>query len=253
MYQMLLVDDEIHTRKGIKACIEWRRIGIDTIYGASNIRKAKEILQNNKIHIMICDIEMPQGSGLELLKWLSDNRFNVVSILLTCHADFNYARRAVGLGVLDYMLKPVNSEQLEMTIKKAISIIERNRGKIISEKQNTENIAEEQQDIPLIKSIKEYIEDNMSGDLSKEKIALEFHFSPDYLSKVFKHETGYTLSEYLFYERIQVAKELLMNSDMPISDIVSFIGYSNFSHFSKIFKKTTGVTPLKFRKCKGNQ
>lgn len=248
MYKLLIVDDEIHAIKGIEASLNWSTLGITEIYSACNIRKAKEILEQYDISIMICDIEMPQGNGLELLTWIFENHLRIVSILLTCHAKFEYAQKAVSLGALDYLLKPVDAQKLESVVRRAQFVIEKMQE---SAQKRSEDHDMDGQELPLIISIKEYIKRNMSSDLTREKISLEFHFSPDYLSKIFKKETGHTLSDYLFEERIKIAKDLLTNTDMPISDIVGFIGYSNFSHFSKTLKNATGMTPLNYRKSKG--
>ena len=102
----------------------------------------------------------------------------------------------------------------------------------------------------LIDEVKDYIEKNLTNELSREFIASAVNLSPDYLTKQFKKETNQSLSEYIIYRRISLAKELLISSDMPVGEIVNYIGYSNFSYFSKIFKKDTGFKPLDYRKNK---
>lgn len=124
--QLLIVDDETIIVEDIKSSIEWSRLGITAVFTAFNIRQAKEVFSNNTIDIMLCDIEMPQGSGLELLSWVRESSPKTESIFLTCHADFRYAKEAIRLGSLDYILKPVPYSELEKTITKAINKISKN-------------------------------------------------------------------------------------------------------------------------------
>lgn len=120
MWNLIIVDDENLIVEDIKASIDWNKLGISNVFTAFSMRRAKEIFERDKINIMLCDIEMPQGSGLELLSWVRENSPKTESIFLTCHADFSYAKEAVRLGSLDYILKPIPYEELEKAITKAI-------------------------------------------------------------------------------------------------------------------------------------
>lgn len=124
--QLLIVDDENIIIEDLKTSMDWGGFGIHNIFNANNIRQAKEIFTDNKIDIMLCDIEMPQGSGLDLLSWVRDNYSDTESIFLTCHADFRYAKEAIRLGSLDYLLKPIPYDELEKAVSKAVSKISNN-------------------------------------------------------------------------------------------------------------------------------
>lgn len=117
--QMLIVDDEMLFVEGLKSDLHWETFGVSTVHTAYNIRQAKEIYEAHPIDIMLCDIEMPQGSGLELLTWVRERYPKTESIFLTCHADFKFAQQAIQLGCFDYLLKPVALAQLEEVIVKA--------------------------------------------------------------------------------------------------------------------------------------
>lgn len=124
--QLLIVDDENIIIDDLKLSMEWCKYGISEIFEANNIRQAKEIFASTKIDIMLCDIEMPQGSGLELLEWVKEHSQQTESVFLTCHADFSYAKEAIRLGSLDYLLKPVPYDELEKVIIKAVEKIQSN-------------------------------------------------------------------------------------------------------------------------------
>jgi len=121
MTRLLLVDDEVLAVEGMKAAVDWDKMGISEVFTAYDIRQAKEIFEaNSPIDLMLCDIEMPLGSGLDLLAWVREHYPDTESIFLTCHADFHYAKQALQLGSFDYLLKPIPIPELEAVIARAI-------------------------------------------------------------------------------------------------------------------------------------
>lgn len=120
IFNIIIVDDEFYALKAIETALKWDEIGIKEVYTAANIKQAKDILTTRDIHIMLCDIEMPQGNGLELLSWIKERNPAIKCIFITCHAEFNYAQKAVELGAMEYILKPVSKEKLTEIVRKAI-------------------------------------------------------------------------------------------------------------------------------------
>ncbi|BBH25020.1 hypothetical protein Back11_63650 [Paenibacillus baekrokdamisoli] len=127
MLKLLIVDDEVHFVKAVKKMVDWSKLGVSNVYIAYNVSTAEKIFQTHDIHVLLCDIEMPQGSGLELLEWLQRSELRTVPILMTCHADFQYAKEAVRLGCSHYLLKPLSKEELENAILKAADTAIRER------------------------------------------------------------------------------------------------------------------------------
>lgn len=123
MFNLLIVDDELHTVEGVKAAVNWESLQILKVFSAYNIRQAKEVFVANTIDIVLCDMEMPQGNGLELLSWMKDAHPKTEFIVLTCHDEFNYLKASMHLGCIDYILKPVKPVELKETVIKAIDTI----------------------------------------------------------------------------------------------------------------------------------
>lgn len=123
MLQLLIVDDEIHAVEGIRSGVDWKKLGITAVFSAFTVKQAKELFENERIDIILCDIEMPQATGLELAEWVGERYSSTATIFLTCHADFKYAQQALQLGSLDYLLKPIPFGELENTILKVIEKI----------------------------------------------------------------------------------------------------------------------------------
>lgn len=120
---ILIVDDEISAIEAVQKNINWDKLAVTSIYTATSMNVAMEQISNHAIDIMLSDIEMPMGTGLQLLKWVKENNLNVECIFMTCHADFAYAQKAIQLGSLDYLLKPLCYEEAEEVISKAIAKI----------------------------------------------------------------------------------------------------------------------------------
>ena len=94
----------------------------------------------------------------------------------------------------------------------------------------------------------EYIENNYMHKISFSQLSEQLHISRTYLSSVFKRETGESFMDYLISYRMHKASNLLINTDLPINDIVFQVGYSDYAHFSKVFKNKMGISPANYRR-----
>lgn len=131
MRQLLIVDDEPIAVEGLKSGVDWPSVGISRVLVAYGMEQAMEVFGRESIDIMLCDIEMPKGTGLELLEWVRRHYPRTETIFLTCHADFYYAKQAIQLGSFDYLLKPIPFADLEAVIGKA-------NGKLDEERRRSE-------------------------------------------------------------------------------------------------------------------
>lgn len=123
---VLLVDDQISILSGLISGLDWNALDITAIRTAGSARQAKEILENEHIDILLCDIEMPAENGLSLLRWARNKRMDFVCVFLTSHADFLYAKEAIQLGCFDYILQPARYDEIQAVIAKAIARVEKN-------------------------------------------------------------------------------------------------------------------------------
>lgn len=425
--ELLIVDDEETALQAVLKNVKWEELPFKRVYTATNITSAKAELENEKIRIVLCDIEMPMGSGLDLLEWMNQNRRDVLCLFMTCHAEFSYAQKAIQLGSVDYILKPLDFGNLTETLKKTAERVKEQKeikdhleaGKKAAEQQlwlklfsgdispNREEIcryiAEHMLDIPLDKrflpmmvftkmlndsfsaedrriqlfalknacgeifggsrtriimetmadgnlmvifcvgqeipegdllkevfyrceglkktaeqylqmtticmigelgeieavpeqleriysmiyyslkyrrmdlsdgdesyyqvqaggdifgsekeqgnpfvaQVKAYVEANLSEEMTIENLAEQVHLNADYLNRIFKKETGSTLSNYVLERKIAQAKFLLKKTDWSIGDVAAAVGYYNYSSFNRSFKKVTGESPQEWRK-----
>ena len=266
--KLLVVDDNKYVVEGIKRQLDWQELGIDGVYGCYSVPQAVEILQENAIDLLITDIEMPGQDGFELLKWIRERGMVVDTVLLTSYADFSYARAAVSFQCFEYLLKPVETAVLRGVMERLVERRkQRERDRRLMEygnhwmlrREGEETEGEERtdgetggqekegQEGHLIQEIQGYIREHLD-EVSRSRLAQVFYLSPNYLSKLFRKETGDSLSEFIQQERMQKAKQLLRQEGMSISRIAEETGYPSFAHFSKQFKKFVGMSPNEYRR-----
>lgn len=121
MYRVLIVDDQYFALLGLQQGVNWDELGITDVRLAESAEQAMDMLSRHTVDLLICDIEMPGKSGLELLAWTERHSPDTRTIMLTCHADFEYAQRAIQHGAFHYLLKPVDYEQLRKAAGNAIA------------------------------------------------------------------------------------------------------------------------------------
>lgn len=116
---ILIVDDDRFVVAALTTGLNWKKLGFQNVYTAYNIEESKKILEKNQIHLLLSDIDMPNGSGLDLLAWIRERRNNMPAIFLTNYADFHYAQKALELKTFYYFLKPIEYDKLENIIMEA--------------------------------------------------------------------------------------------------------------------------------------
>ena len=126
MYSLLIADDEKIVIRGLLNSVNWKKLDIKVIGTATNGSEALDIIQNQKPDIAILDVRMPGLSGLDVIE-RSQNKSNTIFIIFSGYSEFEYAKRALHLDVLDYLLKPANIPQIEEVLYKAVSYVDQKR------------------------------------------------------------------------------------------------------------------------------
>lgn len=116
----IVIDDDISTVEVIAANVDWEKFNIESVHTAYNIAGAKTIFKEQEISLAICDIEMPMGSGLDLIKWVREENMDTEFIFLTSHEKFDYARTAIEYKASGYVVKPFNADRMEAEIGAAV-------------------------------------------------------------------------------------------------------------------------------------
>lgn len=251
MKTILIVDDEPRTRLGIQKTLAVWSAGSRRVEAAASAVEALDWVRANPVHVLITDIRMPEVDGLQMLETLARRGPLPVVIVISGYAEFDYAKKALRLGVFDYLLKPIDKSILIETVQKAL---ERCDGKErldamekIVDPLLLEASREEARYGAAIKEAVRYISNHLQENISMKQVAEQLHLNASYFSVLFKEQTGMTFSEYVKRRRLQSAKELLLTTRMPVWEIAENVGYQTAKYFIKVFKDAEGVSPSQYR------
>lgn len=270
MYRVLLVDDEQIERMALAKKIDRYYGDKVEIYHAVNGREAVAMCGEQKNDIVIMDISMPEMNGVMAAKYIRKMDDQCSIIFLSAYDDFEYARNAIKVRALDYLLKPCDMNDLLAVMDTALQKLDKenafNGNSISGKEQNKEtqidgsnynNVRENRpkrtdnvrnsDEQTTIKYLKEYVENNYIYDISMQEAAEEMGYSDAYFSKLFKQYFNQNFTAYLTEYRIKKAKELLSNTNHSIKDISRMVGYTDSNYFAKIFKRLVGEIPSKYR------
>jgi len=365
-YPVVIIDDEPWTREVVRCLGKWEEYGLQVVGEASDGESGLQLIRQIKPDIVITDVHMPHLNGLDLIRTLREEDCTAAVIFISGYDEFEYVKRALVLGAVNYILKPIKEEELNDQLKTCIENIEkqknrelekmtftgdfinaywakdfymlrndisealRGREKVILKKKfgeieqissntiafnqrkegmegvsiereqmvgiyyslinvlhryihsygytlseifgdkNTSFVFGQQSSINEmltfifslytvamdkvedlqrnknrldIEMIKTYIDENYCDGITLEETANRFYISKEYLSKLFKLRTGEGFSEYVTSKRMNKAKELICDLEIPLKDVSDMMGYVDLAHFYKAFKKYFGKTP----------
>jgi two-component system, response regulator YesN len=238
MLKAIVVDDEPKMREGFKKIIPWEQHGFTLCGDAENGRLALEVIEREKPALVITDIRMPVLSGLDLMMEVS-GRIDCHFIVVSGYSEFQYAQRALVYGAVDYLLKPIDEEQLIAALKRT-----RQRVAPASPVHLPENPAQTK---GAVEEVKRYIEEHYCEPVTIKEIAGKVFLHPIYLGQLFKKQTGMYFNDYVHKTRIEEAKKRLKDSSNKIVDIALSVGYNDTDYFVQKFKKNVSCTPSQFR------
>lgn len=261
MIRLLIADDERLEREALAEMVTRRFVEHEIVLEeAENGRKAADTAILWGADLILMDIEMPGMNGLDAARAVLAQRPGCRVIFVTAYSLFQYAHEAVHLGACDYLLKPVDPDELEASIRRAIRQIETER-KLealapIQQEQEPEAPAapqeeggdESSQNALVMAHVWRYLEDNYMFDISLDSVGEILHISPAYLSAQFKKYQKMNFLDCLTELRINAAKELLNDPFRSSAEVASMVGYEDASYFARAFKKRTGVTPTQYRR-----
>lgn len=405
MYKLLAADDAVDELNVLVFLIQRFKLPFE-ILTARDGAEAIRLLKSSLPDVILTDIQMPLADGLEIAAAAREYCPDAVTVIISAHDDFSYARTAIQLGVEDYLLKPINPPEIEAVLKKVLDKLDRKnsqkklnqmekmfvRKHLLTQIINSPSGEQDSASLPLareylsgydtaclfcaapgyfenhleefeqfvsqkisgplllnisdtseyvlfrqeclsggsspeqfavevserirqrsrspvrsavgslkglddiraccqdlaeltdsayrfpghtvlrrswtdelrkaesdrlsensasarsrIHEIRQYISEHYGEPLSLETLAGVVYVNPDYLSRIFKKETGQNLNQYLRMYRMEKAKELLCRTHRKVSEIGRMVGYSNSSYFGRSFSDYTGVTPEKYR------
>lgn len=249
MYRVVVIEDEEAIRKGIIMSIDFSALNCILIGEASNGVEGIKLIQEKKPDIVITDVTMPLMSGIEMIEQTLE--YNYTSIIISGYDEFSYAKKAIKLGVCDYLMKPIDKEELNNVIQSIVSGFDLSSkiSGLLKEKNQIEHIQLLEtlnKEDHLVDKIMEYINLHYSEKIFLSDIADVLNYSESLLSKRFRRVTQMTFNEYLNRFRIQKSIEYMKKGTYGLTEISDICGFSDYKYFSTVFKKYTGYTPSQF-------
>ena len=120
LWKLLIVDDQTSVVQGLLVGVDWNRLGIGRVFSAYNAHEARQILLEQPVDIMLCDIQMPVENGLSLVQWMREQGMDTLCVFITAYAEFSYASAAVRLDGFEYILKPFSYAEIEAVLARAV-------------------------------------------------------------------------------------------------------------------------------------
>lgn len=266
MIGLLIADDEMIERKVLNKTLEKNLGDRLVIYQAENGRQALELFDSHDIRILILDIEMPGINGIEAAERIRKKDRDCCIIFLTAFDEFAYAKKAITVRALDYLLKPYDERELLLLLEEAIHQVEGLPEKYGADGQGdaadgtetgtetgaglTEEDGETFENSRLWQVrelISQYIRENYSYDISMQDLARSMNYSEAYFCRLFKQCFGKNFTAFLTEYRVDMAKELMRQPTVSIKEIGKTVGYGDPNYFAKVFKRITGQSPTEYR------
>lgn len=230
MNHLLIVDDEILIVNTIRAQYDWEKLNISQVHTAYSVDQAVAVLEKERVDVMICDIELGSRNGLEILEWIQERRLPVVSFVLTGHAEFAYCQRALTLGCVGYVLKPIQHGEMEKVIAMAVE-------KATQQRRQDSQAQELKRRHGLVNQfwmnvISNTVADNQGAILREaEQLGVELR-AGDRFSLVFSHWRPYAEESQFQFRRDEI-RYALNNIAQDIFDgltgvLPAFVGNSNY-------------------------
>lgn len=237
---VLVVEDEEWVRRGILKRISMLEHLAHVSGEAGTCQEALAYTRGeDRLDLLLTDIRLPDGSGFDIIFPLKARYPELKVVIISGYSEFEYAQRAIQLGVNGYLLKPIKEDELREIIKEcAASALGLTMNKLPCQRKGEQ----------VIYAVREYIHGNISANLSLPALSERFSISASHLSRLFKAVCGESVSDYITKIRIEAADTLLRQTNYSTSAIAELLNFTDASHFSHAFRRQTGMSPSVYRK-----
>lgn len=247
MYKVMIIDDEPIIVEGLSRSVPWEKYGCQVVAFANDGLEGERLIRENSPHIIFLDICMPEMDGLTMIAGLKSEFPDMEVSVLTGFRDFDYAQRALNLGVTRFLLKPSRMEEIEEAITVMTQRLKEKDIQGDSVLKETEEEGESAASSFIVKNALTYMRENYAQKLKLSDVAEKTYVSQWHLSKLLNRHMGQNFSEILNNIRLEKAKTLLEDPALRIGDISEQIGFLDVAHFSRVFKKQEGISANEYR------
>ena len=241
MLRVMVADDEDIIVNGLVRSMPWASYGCEVIATAGDGVTALQTIREKTPDILFTDICMPGQDGLAVLAAVRSEFPHMQVTILSGYPNFEYAQRALELGVVRYILKPSKFSELEDALAQMV----KNLGSTTA--QPDAAAGQEKAQNFIVQNTLDYLEEHYAEKLTLSDVADHVYVSQWHLSKLIARNTQQSFSDLLNGIRIEKAKQLLADPALKIWEVSEAIGFNDVTHFSRIFKKLTGMSANEYR------
>ncbi len=255
MIKVVVIEDEELLRKGLIYTFPWQQHGFIVIDEAENGAQGRKVIQQTTPDVIITDIKMPIMDGLKMLQSIENRTFE--TIVMTGFAEFEYAQKAIELGVSHFILKPIDERKLKDILVKVKQSIENKQQvehfKQTINKTSTIDLFEGRQSLVLsasnhrmVEKALNYIHSNYHQKISLDSLSEALEMSPGYVSRTFKKVTSFNVNEYINRFRVQQSIDLLLQDKYKLYEIALMCGFKDYKYFYHVFMQYVHTSPKEF-------
>ncbi len=248
MLRAVVADDEETIRNGLKRLIESSGSGVTVVATAEDGEEALRLISEYRPELAFMDINMPRLDGLDAIRRIREINKETVVIIISGYGEFEYAQRAMSMGVFAYLLKPIDFRNFNGILRSAAEACMDRIWEISQiEKRRLDTGSSLDKGCRATEYVRRSFTDN---SLTLSSVSERFGVSCSYLTRIMKQKTGCGFSDYLGSLRVSAAERLLAATDYNVSQISDMVGYSTLHYFSRAFKNRTGLSPNAYRRAR---
>ena len=256
-YTVLIAEDEEIILQSLMRLPRWEELGFSTVIGAKNGQDGLEKIERYHPDLVVTDVKMPFLDGIGMLE-RSIGALGYKAVIISGYEEFSFAKRAISLGVSEYLLKPIDIDELEEVVRRLLDQLPsarrqselgelpafcREQARAVLEIDPVRAAPSNNEDA---RSLLDYITRHYAERFSLAQLSEQYHISSSYLNGKFKNATGYAINDFVNRYRILRSMLLLTGSDMRIYEVAQAVGFEDYKYFIMVFKKYMGVPPAKF-------
>ena len=250
--KVLVAEDELIERKVLCKTLQKYLGDLILLYEARNGREAIALFEREAPQVAILDIEMPGATGLDVARKIRETDKNCAILFLTGFDKFSYAKQAISVRAMDYLLKPYKEQELVFAVEEAIRQVSVQLPARPLQAPVPEEPVRPEEDgdmrTAIIRAeIGSFIDAHYREDISMQDAAAALRYSDAYFCKLFKQCFKVNFSAYLNEYRVNRARQLMLDPRLNMKDIGAAVGYSDANYFTRVFKRLTGQTPSEYR------
>lgn len=246
MYKIMIADDERVVLQGIAKTIPWVKCGVKLVATAENGRELVERALQYLPDIILTDIRMPEFDGLQAVEQLKNLLPDCEFLIITAYEEFEYAKKAIELGVAGYIVKPVLKSEVVEQVVSVREKLDKKRRKD-ADLENEDDVSKREGRTAIDRAVR-YMKSHVDQELSLLEVSEYLHMNPSYFSRYFKEKTGMSFSDSVKQIKVERAMELLDTTNLKTYEIAARLGYQSVQYFSTLFKNRTGLSPQEYKK-----